>query len=249
MNYIETLMKAGLSEKEAAVYLANYKLGESTASRISQISGIKRPTTYIELESLIKKGLVSQSSKKNLKYYTAANPKVILTILEENKKELEDNLSKITSLGRVVDKKPFVKFFEGEEGIKEVYRDTINLPNKEIQSWFSAVSTVGNESFQEKYYIPERQKKNIWVRAIVPDNKQIRSYLNKNSEQLRKSKLIDEKKYNSENEIILYDQTKTAIVNYNDKIGVMINSQKIHDSIKQIFDIMWEMLPNERENK
>ncbi len=249
MNYIEILMKAGLSEKEAAVYLANYKLGESTASRISQISGIKRPTTYIELESLIKKGLVSQSSKKNLKYYTAANPKVILTILEENKKELEDNLSKITSLGRVVDKKPFVKFFEGEEGIKEVYRDTINLPNKEIQSWFSAVSTVGNESFQEKYYIPERQKKNIWVRAIVPDNKQIRSYLNKNSEQLRKSKLIDEKKYNSENEIILYDQTKTAIVNYNDKIGVMINSQKIHDSIKQIFDIMWEMLPNERDKQ
>jgi sugar-specific transcriptional regulator TrmB len=243
MNHIETLVKAGLSPKEAAVYLANYELGEATASRISQKSGIKRPTTYIELEGLIKKGLVSQSKKRNLKYYTAQSPKVILSILDENKKELEQHLSSILSLGNAIDKKPSVRYFEGEDGIKEAYRDTLATPNQEIQSWFSASSSLGSESFQEKYYIPERQRKNIWIRAILPNSSELKPYLAKNNEQLRKSRLIDPKKYNLENEIILYSKNKTAILNYGDRLGVIIESPKIHDSIKQIFEIMWEMLP------
>lgn len=246
MDYINTLVKSGLSPKEATVYLANFELGEATASRISQKSGIKRPTTYIELDSLIKKGLVSQSNKKNLKYYTAQSPKVILAILEENKKELEKNMTSLLSLGTAIDKKPSVRYFEGEDGIKEAYRDTLATPNQEIQSWFSASSSLGSESFQEKYYIPERQKKNIWIRAILPNSPELKPYLAKNNEQLRKSRLIDPAKYNLENEIILYSKNKTAILNYGDRLGVIIESPKIHDSIKQIFEIMWEILPEEK---
>jgi sugar-specific transcriptional regulator TrmB len=246
MNHIDTLVKSGLTPKEASVYLANYELGEATASRISQKSGIKRPTTYIELENLIKKGLVGQSRKKNLKYYTAQSPKVILEILTENKKELERNMQNLLSLGTAIDRKPSVRYFEGEDGIKEAYRETLAVPNQEIQSWFSASSSLGSESFQEKYYIPERQKKNIWIRAILPNSPELRPYLTKNNEQLRKSRLIDPAKYNLENEIILYSKNKTAILNYGDKLGVIIESPKIHDSIKQIFEIMWEMLPEEK---
>lgn len=246
MNYIETLKKAGLTGKEASVYLANFELGESTASRISQKSGIKRPTTYIELENLIKKGLVSQSKRKNLKYYTAESPKIILSMLNESKDELEKNLAGILSLGTALDRKPSVRFFEGEAGMKEVYRDTLSIPNHEVQSWFSASTTLGENSLQEKYYIPERQKRNIWIRAILPDSKELKPYIAKNSEQLRKSKTIDESKYNLENEIILYGKNRTAIVNYEDKIGVIIDSIKIHDSIKQIFEIMWEILPESK---
>jgi len=247
MNYISLLMKANLTDKEAEVYLANYKLGESLAARISQISGIKRPTTYVELENLIKKGLVSQTTRKGLKYYTAVNPKVILNKIEENKIEFEKSLPDILALATMTEKKTSVKYFEGEEGIKEVYRDTVDKPNKEMLTWFSATKTVGNESFQEKYYIPERQKKKIWVRAIVPNDPQIKPYLAKNNEQLRRTHVIDQSKYNLANEIIMYDENKVAILNYTDKIGIMINSLKVHDSMKQIFEIMWEMLPDERE--
>jgi HTH-type transcriptional regulator, sugar sensing transcriptional regulator len=245
-NYINILINAGLSQKEASVYLANYELGESTASRIAQKSGIKRPTAYMELENLIRKGLVSQSKKKNLKYYTASNPKTILSILNENKNEFEKNIAGLLSIGTAIDKKPSVRYFEGEEGMKEVYRDTLSIPNQEIQSWFSGSTAVGKESIQEKYYIPERQKKNIWIRAILPDSEELRPYIAKNSEQLRKSKTIDETKYNMDNEIILYAKNKTAILNYGDKLGIIINSSKIHESIKQIFEIMWEILPNKK---
>jgi sugar-specific transcriptional regulator TrmB len=246
MNHLDTLIKAGLSPKEASVYLASYELGETTASRIAQKSGIKRPTTYMELENLIKKGLVSQSERRNLKYYNAQSPKVILAILDENKKELEQNMASLLSLGSAIDKKPSVRYFEGEDGIKEAYRETLSTPNQEIQSWFSASSSVGSESFQEKYYIPERQKKNIWIRAILPDSQELKPYILKNSEQLRKSRTLDSKKFNLENEILLYGKNKTAILNYDDRLGIIIESSKIHDAIKQIFEVMWEMIPEEK---
>ena len=249
MNHINTLIQAGLSPKEAAVYLANYELGESTASRISQKSGIKRPTTYVELGNLTKKGLVSQSTRKNLKYYTAESPRMILTILDENKKELEKNMADILSLGTAIDRRPSVRYFEGEDGMKEVYRDTLSTPNQEIQSWFSASVnlTLGNESFQEKYYIPERQKKNIWIRGILPSSDDLKPYIAKNKEQLRQSRIVDAKKFNLDNEIILYGKKRTAILNYDDKLGIIIDSAKIHDSFKQIFEIMWEILPEEEK--
>ena len=247
MNYIDILIKAGLSPKESSVYLANYELGETTASRISQKSGVKRPTTYIELENLIKKGLVSQSMRKNLKYYTAQSPKMILSILDENKKELEQNMASIISLGSAIDKKPTVSYFEGEEGLKEVYRDTLSTPNKEIQSWFAGLSTIGSDSFQEKIYVPERLKRNIHIRTILPNAEKLKPYVGKNVQQLRKSKMVSANKFNIENEIMLYDKNKTAIMNFSDKIGIIIESPKIHDSIKQIFEIMWEMLPEENK--
>ena len=246
MKHINILVRAGLSTKEASVYLANYELGETTASRISKKSGIKRPTTYIELENLINKGLVSQSLRKNLKYYTAQSPKMILSILDENKKELENNLSEILALGSAIDKKPSVSYFEGEEGLKEVYRDTLSTPNKEIQSWFAGLSSLGSDSFQEKTYVPERLKKNIRIRTILPNTEKLLPYIGKNIQQLRKSKMVSETKFNMENEIMLYDKNKTAIMNFGDKIGIIIESPKIHDSIKQIFELMWEMLPEEK---
>ena len=247
MNHIDILIKAGLSQKEAAVYLANYELGEATAARIAQKSGIKRPTTYMELDNLVKKGLVSQSQRKNLKYYTAESPKRILEILSENKNMLEENLASIISLGTAIDKKPSVRYFEGADGMKEVYRDTLSVPNQEIQSWFSASVglTLGEESYQEKYYIPERQRKNIRVRGILPNTEDLKPFIAKNKEQLRLSKIVDAKKFNLDNEIILYNKKRIAILNYDDKLGIIIDSKKVHDSFKQIFEIMWEMLPNE----
>lgn len=243
MSHDDILIKAGFSPKEASVYLANYTLGESTVARISQKSGVKRPTTYIELENLVRRGLVSQSRKKNVRYYTAQSPKLILTLLEESKSELESNMKNLIALGAAVDKKPSVTYFEGKEGLKEVYRDTLSIPNEEIQSWFSGSTSVGKDSFQEKFYIPERLKKNIWIRAILPDSAELKPYADRNSQQLRISKAVSEENYNMDNEIILYGKNKTAILNASDEIAIIIDSLKIHDSFKQIFETMWEIIP------
>ena len=55
----KNLIEAGFSEKEAKVYLALLELGEGNIAKITQKSGIKRATVYLEIEALKSKGYVS----------------------------------------------------------------------------------------------------------------------------------------------------------------------------------------------
>ena len=55
----EKLQELGLSEKEARVYLALFELGPSVVSGLAKKAGINRSTTYVILETLAKRGLVS----------------------------------------------------------------------------------------------------------------------------------------------------------------------------------------------
>ena len=49
---ITELEKTGLTENEAKVYLAALELGETTVIRLAKKAGIKRPTTYLVVDSL-----------------------------------------------------------------------------------------------------------------------------------------------------------------------------------------------------
>ena len=55
----EILKDFGLSDNETTVYLALLKIGNSTANRVAEITGLKRSTTYDNLNLLASKGIVS----------------------------------------------------------------------------------------------------------------------------------------------------------------------------------------------
>ena len=54
---MQTLEKLGFDEKEAEVYLALLKIGETTATKVSQETKIERTLVYYIMEKLIGKGL------------------------------------------------------------------------------------------------------------------------------------------------------------------------------------------------
>ena len=59
----EQLEKIGLAEKEAKVFLASLELGSSAAQKIAKKAEINRATTYVIIEKLMKKGLMSSVEK------------------------------------------------------------------------------------------------------------------------------------------------------------------------------------------
>ncbi|KKR30424.1 MAG: Transcriptional regulator, TrmB, partial [Parcubacteria group bacterium GW2011_GWC1_39_8] len=90
------LKDIGLSDKEAAVYLALLSFDKALVSDISEKAKIKRPTTYVILETLAKKGLVSESNIGKKTFYIAEPPEKLglfverqIHMLEENKKSLD----------------------------------------------------------------------------------------------------------------------------------------------------------------
>lgn len=92
---IKVLEEVGLNEKEARVYLALLQLGEDSVGEIAKEANIKRPTAYLVLESLEKRGLIKQNTLHKKSVYTAEPPEKILSILQQDKEMVQAALPKL----------------------------------------------------------------------------------------------------------------------------------------------------------
>ena len=83
------LQNLGLSEKEAKIYLASLELGPETVQNIAKKAGINRPTTYLQIESLKEKGLISEFQRGKKTFYAPESPNRLLSMLGTFEKELD----------------------------------------------------------------------------------------------------------------------------------------------------------------
>lgn len=120
----DDLQNLGLSDKETSVYLAALELGSDTVQHIAQKAKVKRVTTYVVLESLLKKGLVSKIDHAKKTLYVAEEPERLIRFLDQQMKELEVRknsinplLSQLRLINNASTTKPIVRFFEGAEGV------------------------------------------------------------------------------------------------------------------------------------
>jgi sugar-specific transcriptional regulator TrmB len=244
---IAKLIDAGLEEKEAHVYTAILELGEATIAQITRKSTIKRSTVYEMLELLKKKGLISQTRSKKRPVFLAENPNKLLERLEEKKKSLEQSMPEILSLMNLLDKKPKIRYFEGLSGVREVFEDTLVQPDEEILTLFPyPYINLGEEYFWD-HYLPTRVEKRIWARAIVPDNIENRKFANEMKEKaITKTKFVADKAFAKfDLEIKIYGKSKVGIISYAEDLGIIIESKKIFDGLKAIFETMWNGLQEE----
>lgn len=110
---IEMLLKLGLSEKEAKVYLAALELGSSPAAKIAEKSQVNRPTTYVILEKLCQIGLATSYEKGKIQYFTAEDPEQLQRLVDEEELILQDKL-------RVLKAIPHFLPYQGKSGILRV---------------------------------------------------------------------------------------------------------------------------------
>ena len=111
----QELREFGLSDNEITIYIALLKTGTTTANRIAEITGLKRSTTYDNLHLLMSKGLASKIIKDQVSYYTAAEPKKIVNLLEEKKQRVEKIVPELNALQRIAEEKIGVTFYEGKK--------------------------------------------------------------------------------------------------------------------------------------
>lgn len=237
------LSKLNLTSREADVYMALLELGETTIERISQKSKIKRTTVYDVIEALKEKGLIGNTKHKKRLLYYAEDPRIIENQLEEKKAVLNNILPQLLSMANLIDKKPSIKFFEGMEGIKNVYQDTLNYPNQEILMWGSTdVHKYFDDDFMWNYYVPKRIEKKIWMRAIGEDLDVVRKIKEKDMQHLRQVRFHNFKELPFDVEINLYGNGKIGIMSFKEQFGLIVESKKIFNTLKSIFELNWRML-------
>jgi len=241
MNIKSVLSKLELKDKKADVYLACLGSRGLTAYAIAKNIGLKRPTVYDILSSLIKEGLVHVSFKKGSRCYYPAEPEVLLKKLKRREAELNEIMPFLSSLYNTQNsKKPIIKYFEGIEGIKEMYDDSLSSLKKGEEILLYCGQDV--LKYLPKYvsqYIDKRVKMGIRVRGIYKNSKELLAYMKDNKKQLRDVRVANENLFSLNNEINIY-KNKLAITSYDkDFFGILIESEDIYKAQKAIFELAW----------
>jgi len=240
----KSLISLGFSDKEVRVYLAVLELGRSTVARIARKGEINRTTGYDILSDLAAKGLVSISGKEPKQEYAAESPdsikKLLEAKLEQDKKKLEaaskDLIPQLKSIHNV-SQRPQVRFYEGVEGLKQVYEDT--LTSHEPIRAYANVDDMhkGVPNYFPEYY-RRRTRSKIKIRAIVPANEAGRERASRDTEEIRESALVPPDKYYFSPEINIYDD-KVMIASWREKLGIIIESKEIAEAMKTIYELSW----------
>ena len=239
---LSTLQQIGLNEKQAKIYLAALELGETTVKEIAKQAGIKRTTIYDLLDEMIANGLLKQTIRETRKKFIAASPAELRLIIQKREALLSQIMPALSSMSNVDKVRPKIRFYEGREGLLEIYADTLKHSG-EILAFASADVLHLGKGWVE-HYIQQRVRKKIYYKGILSIPPSIeKEFVSHDQAQMRSSKVIDSQKYPFSNEIMLYGHQKIAIISPKDAIGVLIESAEIHRTQKSIFELLWDNLP------
>lgn len=144
-NLALELQKLGLDEREAKIYLAALELGPSPVQKIAQRADVPRATTYLVLDDLKAKGLVSTYDQGKKTFFVVESPEQLsqLVISREHEVKLQHELleslvPELLERGQFeASARPTVKYYEGVDGLKSFIRDIIGAPGDEIVNIFS----------------------------------------------------------------------------------------------------------------
>ncbi len=249
MQLQQTLKKIGLEEKEAKVYLAALELGPTSIQNLARKSTVKRSTVYEMIKNLKKMGLISETTKGKRKLMIASEPENIKKSIAEKGKLLTQILPQLKSISNIGFTKPKIMFFEGKEGIKEIYRDTLKAKSK-MALWISPiqdiVETVGEDFLIA--YIDERVKQGIWIKSLHVSNKKVPTY--KYLDPKTYEKTLRQVRFTSEDidipdTVAIYDNKVAVMSSKKEGFGFIIESEDYMQTMKTLYEVIWN---TSREN-
>ena len=249
------LHELGLSAVESQVYMANLIVGNASASAIARQAGMHRITTYETLKRLTAKGYSKMTiGQRKAKHFEPMDMKALREELEARRKGLESMLQNLNDLQPFFDSlrlgmrdQPEVSYFQGPEGVRTVFMDTLRHGRNEILNfatgdWYQ--SGFGKD-FLEKYFTLRVQKR-IPTRGVMPDTPAARSFFTdeSNRRELRQIKYVPAQNYIFKHDISIYgDRVAIFSLQPGHQNGIIIRSSGIAQSFRSIFELLWHSLP------
>lgn len=252
-DLLRILTAAGLDDRQAQLYLSGLQMGSSPASSYAKATGLNRITSYNELEHLVKQGLFTLEKSVRGKHYTPVPPEYLAVEARKNADAVQRMLPELRSLMGAKYRQPHVRFFEGWDGVRRVYEDTLTAKSELLNFANSAVVRQFWPNYDEEY-VAERVRRGIRLRGIAPDDAAGRKVHGEDQRRLREIRLVPAKDFDfSTNEINIYDH-KMAICCFeggltgdSDMFGVIIESKHVAEAQSQIFEMTWRYAGDRRK--
>jgi len=244
---LQELQDFGLSEKEARVYLALLELGKTTADKIAKQAGIKRPTTYVQIKSLMEKGLMSTYEEGKKTCFAPESPELLKRLLLKQKdmlqskeRDLDELLPDLLRQFESAGERPVVRFFEGREGIVTMRDQMLNAPTKEWLVIYShnALDEVFPET-ERRTYSKRRIEKGIMSRLIYTRAEGPFSPSERDITKSTEIKFFPPDKLPLETDIVVFGNSVALTSLKGMLFSVVIESKEIAKSHAALFWALW----------
>ncbi|MFH0851291.1 MAG: hypothetical protein V1876_00905, partial [Candidatus Peregrinibacteria bacterium] len=178
--------------------------------------------------------------KARAKWYIPVPPEHLAIEARKNADALQRVLPELRSLQGKDRRRPVIRFFEGWEGVRRVYEDTLTAKSELLNFANSAVVRHYWPDYDEEY-VAERVHRKIRLRGIAPDDATGRTVHGEDRKRLREIRLVPSKDFDFTNEINIYDHT-VAICSFGSAdhvFGVIIESMEVAETQRQVFEMAW----------
>ncbi len=237
----------GLSQNEVKAYLAALELGAATAQQIAAKAAVVRPTAYVAIGGLVKRGLMSSHTRGKKQFFQAERPTQLIRLIEEEKKKLAARESGLKSLLpglealiSMAGEKPEVKYYEGLEGLEAIRALIYETKTSYVD--VIACSERVRESVPEETRIVHDyrlKKRNTPGRQInIIDNPKAHSKPAIEQDSW-KIKHIYCPGFNSYGEIAIFSNFIALVIHSPKLVGIVIKSADLASTIRMLFDIAW----------
>ncbi len=237
---IQTILEEiGLSKTKALVYSAALQVGTGTVQEIALRAGLPRTTAHEVIAQLAALGLVSYTSKGKRRRYSAEPPDRLLRLQKEREEKIKQALPTLFSIFNTEGTQPRVRLYDGVEGIKTVFEDTLTASDKILRGILSMEDlyvTPGKEFMDN--YVQRRVDAKIWLNVVRSKGKEV------DGNWLSSGKELRELRYAPESMIFpatmyFYDNKIIFVGTKKENFGMIIESPELYTTQKNLFELLW----------
>ena len=229
-----------LSKNEISIYLFLLNNWNTNISEISKKTWINRPSIYSTIPNMIESGLLIEVLKWKRKHYSAQNPKILKTYLNQIEKDFDFIYEELEENYKKRKKRPILQSLDWKKWIKYIFADIV----KTLKKWDIYYRYSSRKNIDKRWYLPENYKKirdeKLLERFVITND-----YLNKNQpKKVRKESVIIPKSFDLfEDDIlkIIY-KNKVAIIDYNSNQWFIIENPLFANFERKLFKLLFKFL-------
>ncbi|MBU2615538.1 MAG: hypothetical protein KKC19_00345 [Nanoarchaeota archaeon] len=239
------LESLGLTHNEAIAYLTLSKIGSSKTGKLLKESKLNTGKVYEILESLKRKGLVSETKINKVKHFTASSPDKLIDYIDDKKKKLEEEeklakelIPQIENIRSSKLEPSYIVVYTGFEGFKTAQKEaTKTLKPKE------EVLAMGVRSSKGERFNKEWRK---WADETLPKNHERVLFSEEGYfwEYKKKSKYSKIRKLIAPTPavVVIFGNHTALIIDYEEPIKtIFINDKMMATTLISFFEQLWKV--------
>lgn len=246
MHARQTLQSLGFLDGEIRILLVLFRHRKLSTKEISRETALSFDAVQFSLHSLELKKLVRRTSTDENDVVEICREEEFAAWIDEQKERnsqmyeeaaviMQSYLANLQEAAW----KPAADYYEGREGIIEIYEDMI-AKEQDVYGWTDIERIHQTLGAYMDHFIAERIRKNITSYAIMPKNRVNEEYAAKS--QMRHVKFS--KHLPIDGEIRIYGDNVAVITFHEDKpVGFVFRGAVMASVFRAIFEHAWESVP------